>query len=154
MPPEKRNGTGLRLHPHRLSQRKETRVQRAGEVTPGFTIEATAAVLSRYVDDGWHNLVLTGTPLRRLQAWIERIESNPLLPPHAAGKPLAWLFLLTGLYQSDQPVRVVRQIGLLTDLLRTLEHELSPEDVEELEAMFTQHGRPCRTTPTVTPPFL
>jgi hypothetical protein len=123
-------------------------------VTPGFTIEATAAVLSRYVDDGWHNLVLTGTPLRRLQTWIERIESNPLLPPHAAGKPLAWLILLTGLYQSDQPVRVVRRIGLLTDVLRTLEHELSREDLAELMTLFTHQGRPCRTTPTDVPPFL
>ena len=123
-------------------------------MTPGFTLQATAAVLSRYVDDGWHNLVLTGTPLRRLETWIKRIESNPLVPPHASGKPLAWLILLTGLYQSDQPIRVIRQIGLLTDVLRTLEHELSREDLAELEAMFTQFGRPCRTTPTDSPPFL
>ena len=123
-------------------------------MTPGFSIQATAAVLSHYADDGWHNLVLTGTPLHRLEAWIERIESNPLVPPHASGKPLAWLILLTGLYQSDQPVRVVRQIGLLTDVLRTLENELSREDLDELEAMFEQHGRPCRTTPTDSPPFL
>jgi hypothetical protein len=123
-------------------------------VTPGFSIQATAAVLSRYTDDGWHNVVLTGAPLHRLQAWIERIESNPLVPAHASGKPLAWLIMLTGLYQSDQQVRVVRQIGLLTDVLRTLEHELSREDLAELETMFEQHGRPCRTTPTDTPPFL
>jgi hypothetical protein len=117
-------------------------------------MQATEAILSRYADDGWHNRVLTGTPLRRLQAWIERTESNPLAPPHASGKPLAWLILLTGLYQSDQPVRVVRQIGLLTDVLRTLDNKLSREDLDELEAMFAQHGRPCRTTPTDSPPFL
>ena len=117
-------------------------------------MQATAAVLSRYMDDGWHNLVLTGTPLRRLETWIRRIESNPLVQPHASGKPLAWLILLTGLYQSDQPVRVIRQIGLLTDVLRTLDNELSREDLDELEALFAQQGRPCRTTPTDTPPFL
>jgi hypothetical protein len=117
-------------------------------------MQATAAILSQYRDDAWHNLVLTGTPLRRLEAWIERVQSNPLVPSQASGKPLAWLILLTGLYQSDQPVRVVRRIGLLTDVLRTLEHELSREDLAELMTLFTHQGRPCRTTPTDVPPFL
>jgi hypothetical protein len=117
-------------------------------------MQATAAILSQFRDDGWHNRVLKGGSLSRLFAWIDRIESNPLVPPHASGKPLAWLILLTGLYQSDQPVRVVRQIGLLTDVLRTLDNELSREDFAELEDLFAQHGRPCRATPTESPPFL
>jgi hypothetical protein len=117
-------------------------------------MRATAAILSEFVDDGWRNRVLTGSPLHRLDTWIERIESNPLVPPHASGKPLAWLILLTGLHQSDQQVRVIRQIGLLTDVLRTLEHELSQADLVELEALFDQYAKPCRTTPTDTPPFL
>ena len=117
-------------------------------------MQPTAAILSQFRDNGWHNRVLTDTPLRRLETWIERIESNPLAPPHASGKPLAWLILLTGLYQSDQPIRVVRQIGLLTDVLQTLQHELSREDLAELENLFAEYGRPCRTTPTTSPPFL
>lgn len=117
-------------------------------------MQATAAILSEYRDDGWHNLVLTGQSLRRLDTWIERIQSNPLVPAQASGKPLAWLILLTGLYQSDQPVRVLRRIGLLTDVLRTLEHELTREDLAELMTLFADQGRPCRTTPTDVPPFL
>ena len=110
--------------------------------------------LSRYTDELWQNQVLTGTPLRQLAAWIERIESNPLVPSNDAGKPQAWLILLTGLYQSDQPVRVVRQIGLLTDIFCTLEYKFSREDLVELETLFERHSRPCRTNPTDKPPFL
>jgi hypothetical protein len=117
-------------------------------------MQATAAILSEFRDDGWHSRLLSGPPLQQLFGWIEKIESYPLLPPHASGKPLAWLLLLSGLHRSNQQVRVVRKIGLMTDVLRTLEHKLTPEDVAELEHLFARHGQPFRNESADTPPFL
>ena len=117
-------------------------------------MQATAAIFSEFRDDGWHSRLLIGPPLQQLFGWIERIESNSTLPAHASGKPLAWLLLLTGLHQSNQQVRVIRKIGLMTDVLRTGEQELTPENLSELEDLFARHGKPFRDESSDTPPFL
>ncbi len=117
-------------------------------------MKPTAAILSEFRDDAWHTRLLSGSPLRQIYAWIEKIESNPPLPAHASGKPLAWLLLLTGVHQSDQEIRVVRKIGLMTDVLRTMEQGLTPENLAELEDLFARHGKPFRNGFTDTPPFL
>ncbi len=116
-------------------------------------MQATAAILSCYEDEGWRSRVLCGAPLQQVYHWIDRVESNPPVPEQASGKPLAWLILLTGLHQSDQPIRVIRQIGLQTDVLRTLEHELTRENLTELEDLFARNGKPYGTGPTDTLPF-
>jgi len=116
--------------------------------------QATAAILSEFRDDGWRSRLLSGPSLQQVFGWIEKIESNPPLPAHASGKPLAWLLLLSGLHRSDQEVRVVRKIGLMTDVLRTLEQRLTPENLAELEELFARHGKPFRHEFTDTPPFL
>jgi hypothetical protein len=117
-------------------------------------MQATAAILSEFRSDGWHSRLLSGPALQRVFGWIEKIDSNPALTAHASGKPLAWLLMLTGLHQSDQQVRVIRKIGLMTDVLRTSEQELTPENLSELEDLFARHGKPFRDGSTDTPPFL
>ena len=117
-------------------------------------MQATAAILSEFRDDGWHSRLLSGPSLQRVFGWIEKIESNPALPAHASGKPLAWLLLLTGLHRSDQQVKVIRKIGLMTDVLRTPEQRLTPENLAELKDLFARHGKPFRDGSTDTPPFL
>ena len=117
-------------------------------------VQATAAILSKFQDDGWHSRLLSGPSLQQVFDWIEKIESNPALPAHGSGKPLAWLLLLAGLHQSDQQVRVIRKIGLMTDVLRTSEQELTPENLAELKDLFARHGKPFRDGSRDTPPFL
>ena len=118
-------------------------------------MQATAAILSEFRGDSrWHSRALSGPSLQQLFRWIEKIESNPAVAAHGSGKPLAWLLLIIGLHRSDQEVRVVRKIGLMPDVLRTLEHELTPEDLAELEDLFARQGEPFRITSADAPPFL
>ena len=117
-------------------------------------MEATSAILSHYGNDVWKSRILTGEPIQHVNNWIKWVESNPSVADYSSGKPLAWLILTTGSCTSNEEVRVIQSIGLMTDTLQTTKHELTEENLARLESIFQQFGKPFHPDQKETPPFL
>lgn len=107
----------------------------------------THAVLSEYASDAWLRRRISGPAVAAVVQWLARIEARPRLPGPVSGKPLAWLEL--GVETAPPgPPRILRSVGLLTDVHRVLDREVSAEELDALWAIFARHGRPVGDTGT------
>lgn len=104
----------------------------------------THAVLREYGGDAWHSRVVSGADVTEVERWLTRIEARPRLPGPVSGKPLAWLHL--GAEAVPGRMQAARSVGLLTDVLRVLDREVTAQDLDDLTAVFDGHGRPFTGT--------
>lgn len=99
-------------------------------------------VLREYAEDRWQDRILSGERVGDVEAWLRGIEDRTPLAPGASGKPLAWLCFVDDVAGESRRKKVVRSIGLMTDVLRVLDRDVTVEELQRLRDIFGRDGRP------------
>ncbi len=103
-------------------------------------------VLREYAGDGWQDRIVTGEAASEVEQWLAEIESKTPRAPGASGKPLAWLCFVDDVAGDSRRKKVVRSIGLLTDVLRILDRDITVEELQRLRGIFDRDGLPFHGT--------
>lgn len=102
----------------------------------------TEAILREYGEDRWHERIISGEAVEEAKRWLEEVEAKPTLPSGASGKPLAWLCFVTGVEADPARKKVLRSVGILTDVLRVLDRSITAEELQRLRGIFEWCGQP------------
>lgn len=102
----------------------------------------TEAILREYADDRWQERIVSGDAVEEAERWLEEVESKSPLRPGASGKPLAWLCFVVGTDADPNRKKVLRSVGLLTDVLRVLDRSITAEELQRLRGIFEWYGQP------------
>lgn len=105
-------------------------------------MKQSQVVLREYAEDRWQDRILSGERVGDVEAWLRGIEARAPLAPGASGKPLAWLCFVDDVAGHPERKKVVRSVGLLTDVLRVLDRSVTVEELQLLRALFDRDGRP------------
>jgi hypothetical protein len=109
-------------------------------------MSATEIILREYAEDRWNDRIVSGEAVKEAELWLAEVEARQSLPPGASGKPLAWLCFVTGTETNLHRKKIVRSVGLLTDVLRVLDRPVTADEFQELFGIFERHGRPFAGT--------
>lgn len=109
-------------------------------------MSASGVILREYAEDGWHERIVSGEAVKEAELWLADVEAKPSLPPGASGKPLAWLCFVTGAETDPHRKKMLRSVGLLTDVLRVLDRSVTAGELRQLFGIFERHGRPFTGT--------
>ncbi len=109
-------------------------------------MSVTEAILREYAEDRWHDRIVSGEAVKEAELWLAEVEARPSHPPGASGKPLAWLCFVTGAGTDPNRQKVLRSVGLLTDVQRVLDRSVTADELRQLFAIFERHGRPFAGT--------
>ncbi len=97
-------------------------------------------ILREYAGDGWQDRILAGKAVRDVEQWLAEIEARQSLAPGASGKPLAWLCFVDDVAGDARRKKVVRSVGLLTDVLRVLDRDVTAGELQRLRGIFDRDG--------------
>lgn len=104
-------------------------------------MQANGAVLREYAPNGWRDRIVHGEAVAEVESWLARVELLPPLPSGGSGKPLAWLYLVAG-DDVENSWKVLRRVGIQTDVLRVLDRSITAEELRRLRGIFEWYGRP------------
>jgi len=105
-------------------------------------MKQSQVVLREYAEDRWQDRIFSGDAVREVGQWLEEIEARSPLAPGASGKPLAWLCFVEDVAGDPERKKVVRSVGLLTDVLRVLDRDVTADELQRLRDLFDRDGRP------------
>ena len=111
-----------------------------------MTASARCAILMEYASDQWHSRIVTGDSVAAVDRWLAEVEAGPRLPSGASGKPLMWVHLAQCSEPIPKKISASRSVGVLTDVLCTLDRSLAVEDLNRLRGIFDKDGRPFNGT--------
>jgi hypothetical protein len=109
-------------------------------------MSVTDVILREYSEDRWHDRIVSGEAVKEAELWLAEVEARTSLPPGASGKPLAWLCFVTGAETDPRRKKILRSVGLLTDVLRVLDRSVTADELRQLFGIFERHGRPFAGT--------
>lgn len=105
-------------------------------------MKPSQVVLREYAEDRWQDRILSGERVGDVEAWLRGIEAREPLAPGASGKPLAWLCFVDDVAGDPERKEVVRSVGLLTDVLRVLDRDVTADELQRLRDLFVREGLP------------